>query len=114
MDATPALPTPLDAARNLESLVALLWEVRSHLSSAPWKRARNRARRELKRLAGALSELQVAVLRGAANAEVEVVAGLHTLLDDALSHPPATKAELKHLRRSLKGCRRALPLASAA
>lgn len=114
MDATPTLLTPLDVARNLESLVALLWEVRSHLGNAPWRRARKRARRELKRLAGALSELQAAVLRGAPPSDADAVASLHTLLDDALSHPPATKAELKHLRRSLKTCRRALPMATAA
>jgi hypothetical protein len=114
MDATPTSLTPLDAARHLESLVALLWEVRSHLSNAPWKRARKRSRRELKRLAGALSELEASVLRGAASFDGAVLGGLHTLLDDALSHPPATKQELKHLRQSLKRCRGALSMASAA
>ncbi len=114
MDATTTPLTPLDAARQLESLVALLWEVRSHLSSAPWKRARKRARRELKRLAGVLGELQASVLRGAASFDAALLGGLHTVLDEALSHPPATKQELKHLRRTLKGCRGALGMASAA
>lgn len=110
--------SPLAFVRRIELLVALVWEVRSHLATGRWRRNRRKTRRELRRLAAGLGDLQASALAATPAAAEDVPSdahapldALHALLHDTLATPPASKAEIRALRHAL-GEQRASLIAS--
>jgi len=101
----------LDFARRLEETVSLARELRSRLKHGPWKRTRIRARRQLRKLAHRLDELQRNILAGNGPADLRVledgVGDIDATIRNSLYNTPA-KAELKGLARSLRDRRRTI------
>ncbi len=108
--ATPA-PSRLDVARRVEHSIALARELRSRLKRGAWERARRRARRQLRKMAGALEDAQRRVLAGEFDAAlgplVSTLNGLDVLARENLYNAP-DKAGLKALRADLRAHRAAL------
>jgi hypothetical protein len=115
----PIEPTPesspatsrLDFARRLEETVSLARELRSRVKHGPWKRTRVRARRQLRKLAHRLDELQRDILAG--NGPGDLLAledgcrDIDATIRDTLYNTPG-KAALKGLARSLRDWRHAI------